>query len=365
MQEATTTTAVANVNVASLNRAVEESSGGSASPMTKLHTVKIYNPEPGKPADPVKDGKFVIKLADNKGEALVEGPLCFSPLSITAFYSGSLYPIDPVTMQRSDDKVFFYTNEFSRFAKKTDTIGLASKGKAIGFFEKGLFEQMIKAPRLNGTINQFYETKKDSKGKPYDSSALARKFMMYGVFTHGDFAGECFRMVINPSHFGITFKDGAQVDAEEGTFESVLAQALPDMNALLEANNLRTVRGVEPDQIDMAISIIQNEKKNNLPYFSFEGLVAARNGDNFESREYVRSIQREQFEQVFVALDVPTKIQIEAGEAKVFLQLPTQEPKQKAIAAATGEDAEGVFSDDDDYETTADAKSGKTLAPPF
>lgn len=359
------TQAVTTVNLDSLRRAQEEA-GGPASPMSKFHTLKIYNPEPNKPADPEKDGKFILKLADNKGEVLIEGPIAFSPLDVKVFYAGSVYPIDPETGIRSvENKVFFYTNEFGKYAKKTDVIGLAAKGKALGFFNKGEFEQMIKSPRLNDVTNQFHDSKKDSKGVPYDGSALSRKFMVYGIFVAGEYAGEIFRMAVNPGAFGITFKDGANIEPEAGTFEYCFIEALSEMNALLTQNNLHSVNRVEVDQTDLSLQIVQNDKKNNLPYFAYEGLVAARNGDNLESRQLVRNVQEEQFKQTFVALDVPSKIQIEKGNVRVEIQAPAQNKQPQLAAhvedAIDADEAEAVFEE----EKPAPTKKEAMMKPPF
>ena len=106
---------------------------------------------------------------------------------------------------------------------------------------------MIKTPMVNDQPNHFYEEKKTTEQKPYASSALAKKVLVYGIISEGEYEGTIFYMSINQSHFGITFKDGNVVEAESGTLESAFADALPEFNALMSDYKLKTVKNVPSD----------------------------------------------------------------------------------------------------------------------
>lgn len=341
--------ALATVNMDMLNRAVQEDTGSGSSVMDKIHTVKIYNPKPGDAADPAYDGMFIIKPAGGGEQEVVEGPVMFNPISVTFFHSGEIYPIDQDGIM-SDDKIFFTTSEFNKFTKKTDVIGLAAKGKGVGFFTKGDFEEMIRSPRMNGGTNQFYERKKAADGKPYDSSYLSKGCMVYGKFSESSpyHPGEFFRMKISTSAFGITFKDVEACKAEPDTFEAVCDEAVTEMNDILSKNGMKTVRRVEPSQIDMAIYAKKNDRGNNLPKFTYEGLVAARGYDNSDDIMFIHNLKNEHFESVFGSMDFPTPVTVEKGNAVLEFSNPQSGPKkgQQALSSGvTGPDAEEVFGD--------------------
>lgn len=165
-------TALATVDLSMLDRALE-SEGHTGSVMDILHSFKIYNAKVGDKPEADKAGKFKIKESGTGTEIYSEGSFTFNPLNVSYFYSGSIYPI-LADGTYAEKKVFFFTNEFSKFAKKSDTVGLAANNKGVGFFTKGDFEEMIKSPQLNGGENQFYDRKKNADGKPYNGSQLKK-----------------------------------------------------------------------------------------------------------------------------------------------------------------------------------------------
>ena len=136
------TTAVANINMAMLDRA--ESDSGSASVMSCIHTLKIYNPAPGEIADPEKAGKFKIKEANTWEEVFLEWDIRFNVLSISYSWSWGIYPTHP-DGTISDEEVVFSSSEFGKYEKRTDAIGLSMKWKSYAFYTKGEFETMIKS----------------------------------------------------------------------------------------------------------------------------------------------------------------------------------------------------------------------------
>lgn len=114
------TTSVANINLDMLDRAAT-SEGRTPSVMDNIHTFKIYNPAPNTKAEAEKAGKFSLKAANTGTETFVEGVFKFNILDVSYFYSGSIYPLLD-NGAYGEDKIFFFTNEFGKFAKKVDTI---------------------------------------------------------------------------------------------------------------------------------------------------------------------------------------------------------------------------------------------------
>lgn len=341
-----TGTEIATVNLDMLDRA-GKSEGQSSSVMDSIHTLKVYNPQIGKPAEAEKAGKFSIREANTGKEELSEGPFTFNVLDVSFFYSGSIYPILP-SGAFAEEKVFFFTNEFSKFAKKTDTVGLAAGRSPVGFFQKGDFENVIKAPQLNGMENQFYERKKDKDGRPYNSSQLSRSAMIYGQFIDGPYAGDFFRFRTSMSNIGTTFRDGEVVPAAEGTFEAAMDKALVRMNKILVANGRREISRVSPDQVDLKIHIEENERGNFLPKFEFAGLVAERGIDNIDSVQYVKDLKAEHFSSIFGTMLEPAPVMIDGNNAEVKIA-QVEAPKSKALAQPELAPEDDIFADNDAF----------------
>jgi len=113
-------TELATVDLDMLDRA-ESESGGSASVMSGIINLKIYNPKIGEDAEANKSNKFKVTEPGKMEPIFEEGPFTFNPLDIAYAYSGAVYPIMENGTYASD-KVFFSTSEFGKFAKKTDVI---------------------------------------------------------------------------------------------------------------------------------------------------------------------------------------------------------------------------------------------------
>lgn len=346
------TQAVATMNMDMLDRATK-SDGATSSVMDMLHNFKVYNPKIGSEPEAEKAGKFRIVESVTKDELFLEGPFTFNVLNVSYFYSGSIYPL----MENgtyADDKVFFFTNEFSKFAKKTDTVGLAAKNKAIGYFQKGEFENMIKSPNLNGGENQFFEKKKDFEGKPYNGSQLKRGAVIYGQFVGGQYDNDYFRMFTSLNNIGVTYKDGAVCDADEGTFEYAVKQGLAVLNEALVANGRKALQTINPDQVDIKVSIRQNAKGNFLPVFEFAGLVAARGYDNIVDVKYIHDLKEEHFMSIFGSMPTPTPILIEGGNAQVHIAQPQIAAKTVGTAdtkfddTVAADEAEALFEGEND-----------------
>ncbi len=346
-------TALQNINFDMLDRAVQEDNSFE-SVLSSLNTIKVYNPAPNEKADPEKAGKIKVKLvasvdAGGEREIYIDGPLTFTPLSIVFTLSGSIYPrFADGTL--SDEEYYFYTSEFHKFTKRTDTIGLATKGQALGFFTKNAFEEMIRTPMLNGVKNQFYKEKEDINKKPYDGSRLDKKACVYGIITQGEHTGEFFRMFINPSAFGITYDrdSGQNIAAEPGTIEHAMEVALLDMNKLLQANGRKPVKSIDHSQVDMTLTVVTNEKGNFLPHFEYAGLVAMRGVDNKDEVQYIKDIRTEYFRSIFGdEMGQPTPIAIAGGVATANIIPPPRAngttPQISAPTSQTQRDADEVF----------------------
>lgn len=341
------TTAVATVNMAMLDRAEADSS--SASVMSCIHKLKIYNPAPGTDADPAKANKYILIEANTGNEILLEGEINFTPLAIGYQYTGKIYP----TLEDwsiSDDEVSFNSSEFGKFDKKIDTIGISAKGKPWAFFTKGEFEKMIKCPMLNGTVNQFYEKKKDKDGVPYHGTLLRKIGVIYGQFNGGQYDKEYFRMFTSPNNIGITYdaEAWAAVEADEGTLEYVTIPGLQQMNDIRTKNGKKAITRVAHDQCDVTLSIHTNTKGNFMPVFTFVGLVAMRGYDNEGDVKFIHDLRAEQFRSIFWQMGAPTFIVLDwtkAGFDMPKMIVAHTEAIEAPKQVATAKDAEDLFGD--------------------
>lgn len=200
---------------------------------------------------------------------------------------------------------------------------------------------MIKSPNLNGGENQFFEKKKTFEGKPYNGSQLKKGAVIYGQFLDGPYKGDYFRMFTSMNNIGVTYKDGASCEADEGTFEYAVKQGLAVLNEALVANGRKAVQSINPDQVDLQVTIRQNAKGNFLPVFEYSGLVAMRGYDNQEDVKYIHDLKEEHFMSIFGAMPSPTPILFEGNNADVQI-------KQPQLKAATVGTADTKFEDEAD-----------------
>lgn len=324
---------MAELNLAMLNRAEEEGSK-SKSIMDTIHTLKIYNPPIGDKPDPEKAMKFKLVEKDTGEESFFDGPVTFNILDVAFFYSGSLYPIQE-DGGFAEDKMFFYTNEFGKYTKNEDTVGLATMGKPIGFFKKGDFQKFLICPMLNGKPNQFYDQKKDKDGKPYASSHISKRAVVYGKFLSGPRTDEYFKYYISMGAVGSTFKDGETVPAPEGTLEDAISKGLDRMNVILVANNRKKVQSISPSQIDVRVTIVQNDRQNFLPKFETILLAAERGIDNAVDIEFIKNLKQKHFSDIFGDMIAPTPILIQGTNATLTLApLPEKKGAQSQLELA-------------------------------
>ena len=353
--------AVATVNTAMLDAAIASDSVWISSVMDNIHTLKIYNPRIGDPIEEDKAWKFKLKVANTWVEELLEGPMVFNPLSIAYFWSGSVYPILPDGSFASD-KVFFTTNEFGKFTKKTDTIWVAAKWTALWFFTKEHFEKMIKCKTLNWAENQFYDRKKDKDWKPFDWSLLNKGSVIYGQFIWGKYDQEFFRFFTSPRNLWVTFRDWEVVEPDEWTFEYATNQWLSDLNELLLNNNRKAINKIDPTQTDIKLTIYQNDKKNFIPKFVYDWLVANRWEDNQESIKYIHDLKNEHFKSIFWTMLDPSPITIDGSSAKgTIVQPKLSAAKEDNWLAET---AQATFADVHDWEIEDVEIEDKDLSTP-
>lgn len=361
MAENAETTAVATVDLGMLDAAVEE--GGFRDPMNDIHTIKVYNPQIGTPVDETKAFTFAVKEGLTGDRTNWRDVITFNPIKVAYVWSGSIYPIleDGTTAK---DKVFFSTSEFGKFAKKTDVIGLTANGKLVGSFTKGDFEALIHTPSLNGKINQFYERKTDKDKRPYDSTYLSKSAIIYGVIVGGERDGEHFRFLTSVKNLGTTWKpDIGAVDAEPGTFEAALQDALPALNSLLKNNGRKEVRSCSPDQTVLQLAVRVNERGNFLPEFRFFNILAALGKNNFDSIEFIESLLLEKFGSTFNNL-VPAKVLLDKVNVVIETPLSLAPAKKESEQSALPTDA--AFAENDPFAQEAEvseAPAAPTHAP--
>lgn len=269
---------VATFNAAMMSQIEDEQ--GTVSPLAELATLKVYNPKMGAVADPELAGKFKLTTPD-KQEHILDGEIELNILEYAFFYSGEFFP------DNGSEKVFAITSEFGPFAKKTDTLDLIIDKKYVGKFERGQFEEMIKSPTLNGGRNYFHTVKKNVEGRPYDSSEMTKRVVLYAQIISGPFAGTLIRMYTNPSKLGKTFVDGNVVNPDEGTILYAIDAGLPEMRKINPKTNRLSARFV-----DMKISIYKNEKGNFLINATYKSLTGFRT-DNTEVYNHIQSIRKE------------------------------------------------------------------------
>lgn len=218
---------------------------------------------------------------------------------------------------------------------------------------------MIKCPMLNGSINQFYEKKKDVNNVPYHGSLLRKTGIIYGRFVGGQYDGEFFRMFTSPNNIGITYDTETQtsIDPKESTLEYVTIPGLAEMNTIRTQNNKKAISRLALDQCDVTLSIKTNDKGNFLPVFSYAGLVAMRGYDNTDEINYIKDLRHEHFTSIYGTMGNPVAIAIEGTKATVSLPklLAEHTDSPQAIVAskatkevATSKDAEAVFDELDD-----------------
>jgi len=333
--------AVATVNTAMLDKAVA-SDNGIKSVMDNIHTIKVYNPRIGEPIDESKAWKFKIKLANTWEEVYTDKDIMFNPLNVSYFWSGSVYPVLD-NWSFAEEKIFFTTNEFWKYAKKVDTIGLVAKGKVVWFFTKEDFEKMIRTKKLNWQENQFYDRKKDKEWKPFDWTLLNKWAVIYWQFVWWSHDKEIFRLFVNPKHLGVTYKDGQVIEPDAWTFEYAVNQGLEELNEILENNNRKAVRQIEATQVDLKLSIKQTENKNFLPVFDYSWLVAVRWYDNEADIKMIHDLKNEHFTSLFGTMWEKSEILIDtvANNASVNLVQP-QLAAPKTSWELTKEDLDAI-----------------------
>ena len=325
--ENSSTKEVAVIDTRMLDAAVSSGGAGYSSVMDDIHTVKIYNPPIGENPDPAQALTFKVKTAVSGEETNWNETFSFNPVKVNYFYSGSIYPIDENGLT-SDDKVFFTTSEFGKFAKKTDTIGLSANGQPVGFFTKGDFEAMIRTPMINGKINQFYERKKDSTGKPYDASQLVKRAVIYGKIIGGEHDGEHFRFITSTKNLGITWTADGAVDPEFGTFEYAVREGLDSLNKILESNKRKPIKNCPPEQVIIDLGIKVNERGNFLPDFRYNGLMIEKGLSNFDSIELFEGLTMEHFQSIFGSMQPPAVLEITSSNVTFKSTVMLNPPKK-------------------------------------
>lgn len=340
-----------------------------------LHKVSIYNPDysRGETMDTTKQWLFKIKEAQTWEEKLIN-PFKFNLLAVTKVMSGNIELLNEWgdTLKNSKwetIKQYFYTNEFSQFTKKTDTIWFRNMTSKPRFFTKEDLTKMVMCPKINGKDNPFYEKKKKVDGSSYNSTVLKTQTLIFGKFVWGEYDGQFFQMYVKNSALWITYKDGENVEPEVWTFlYATEVQWLNAFNEVLKANDKPVVRSVKPNQLDLEVSIIDKDvswKIYNVAVFDFAGLTGMRT-NNLEDVEYISNLRNDYFVERFEGMRAPLKVEINNWNAVVDFEFEVEPEKWEPVkwlleeAIDDIEEVEAMFEDPKAQAAHTEAKKAKT-----
>lgn len=361
-----TNTEVAVINSAMLDRG--SSFDKEPSVMDSIHKIKMYNANTFSkdPKDHEVDkelaGKLRLVEAWTGEIKYIDSWFKADILTVCKVKSGNVYVLDDFGDVVKDEKWnskkgFFYTNEYSVFTRKTDTLGFKQMGqKPLGFYVKQDLEEMLRSKKLNGKDNPFWKQGKKKDGEPYNDTNVSDTLIIYGKFIDGPYEGDYFKFVpVSNSGYGVTYKDGKVIEADEGTFLHAMNQWLIEWNKIRKANNKPDVKSVDPSQIDMTIWFRPVEIQGKVmfvPTFTYAGLTAYR-ADNTQDLQYILEIQSEYLKQEFGITVLPTNFRlpsltqetsnVNAIEIK-STATPLQDVEDVEIEQVSLEDASQVFS---------------------
>lgn len=282
--------------------------------MSRIHSLKVYNPKPGTPADPAKAWKFIIKLEDSWDQVVVEGPISYNILSVLQVMSWECYPMNAAweTMQ---DSVYFYTNEHSMYTRKEEPVGLRGWDSVLWWFPKWQLLSMLKAKMLNGNINPFWKQGKTNEGKPYDGSNITKVMVVYWRFESWDYKWDYFKSYVKMPYFGINYKDGATVDPKEGTILHSVSQWLKKFNEIRVANGMNAVKSIDPSQVIVRHSVKLSEKGHYLSHYDYEMLQLETWVSNQDDVAQIHELQKEHLAEKFWEITPMQNIIVEWGKA--------------------------------------------------
>lgn len=315
-----------------------------------IHKVKIYNPNwfNNEVMDADKKGKLILTEANTWEEKIIE-PFKFWLISNYKVISWSIPMLDELWDTIVDSKwkpvkKYFYTNQFYKFTKNTDTIWFRSSDKnsePLWFIKQDLLT-MIKTPNLNGKPNPFYKQGIKSDGSKYKTTLLNTQDVIYWVILDWDYKWEYFQFYVKPSAMwsNYDFETKSRVSADEWSLTRVIDDALIPWNKILKDNWAKEINYMPIDQLDIKLNIKSIEvswKEFNVAEFEFAWFSWTR-WNNIDDVSYIHQFNKDfYFERFPTVTDIRT-VKVEWINCIVSIDFNTKE-------WLTHDDVEDVFPD--------------------
>lgn len=315
--------------------------------LDELHKVRVYNPNgfEWETMDPSKKGMLIVKMAGT-GEEKIIPSFNFTPLEHYKVIRGNCVLLDeygdPVKGSDGNQvKKYFYTSQFSKYAKPDQVIGFKSEGSNPIWLQKKDLLEMIKTPRINWAPNPFFELKKDKKMNKYNSTILNSDDVIYWVILDWELKGDYFQMYVKSSSMGNNFDYSAQklIQAEEGTLNRVLDDATVEFNNVLKSQGLKPLKTIPMDQVDMKLKVTSKVGVNgeyNSAAFEFVDFSANR-WDNTSDLEHIKELNKALFFEKFPERTPTSTVLIENNNC--VLNIPFIKHQEEITTV----DAEQVF----------------------
>jgi len=259
--------------------------------MDEIHSLKIYNAQPGKDADPSLANQLMIKAVGNDKYEVFDISVNMNILKINKAINGSYFILDEAGQQVLDSawepkRSFAFTEEYFRFSKNTSEVFFKNNnGNSVTKNTIGNLKTLFKTPEVWGVKNPFHKIALTQNNKTYDASFLKESFVVYGIFTSGMYAWEYFRLFISNAAFGNKW------DAQTKT-SSIVPDSLADALAVgfNKFNEMKTAQGFEGRFDDsLLVTTLTSVKAGNFfkPTFSNVSVVTE---DNAEAFDYINDL---------------------------------------------------------------------------
>lgn len=282
--------------------------------MQSIHSLKLYNAAPGGQEDPQLAGKLLIKSPGMDKYEEFGAAVSMNILKIRKALNGQYNILDINGQPEKDNngdtkKGFAFTEEYMRFSRNTTEIFF--KDNESGWVVRetiGNLKSLFKAKEINGQPNRFYKVALDQNNIPYDSTFMRESYVIYGVFTDGQHAGEYFRLFMSAPAFGNKW------DAQTKTSTIApgsLAAAIEDVRGAFE--QMKTTQGIDGYFDDsLIVTTLSSVKEGNFfkPRFTNNALVTK---DNTPDYDFITELEATYKEQTFNTV-APRNAQIEGGQ---------------------------------------------------
>lgn len=214
--------------------------------MQSIHSLKIYNPAPGKSPDPELAGKLMIKNGQTDGKYQpFTTAVKMNILKIRKWMNGQFNQLDETGNPIMDanwepKKGFAFTEEYFRFSKNTNEVFFKDNGSGT-MIKKSIWElkQLFKMPTVNGIKNRFHKVSLDQNSIPYDDTFIKESFVIYWVFMDGQYAWEHFRLFMSSAAFGNKWDSKTKTSSiEPNSLNDALDKCFKLFNDYKEANKI-------------------------------------------------------------------------------------------------------------------------------